>query len=92
MHPPAQPVTGRLAGQRELSAAMLTDDDPEFTALSRQILVTQRVKLAAAIDTGKVDGSRANGRTGSSGCSTSSGPPSAIRDAANSGQPNSSSV
>lgn len=38
-------------------AAMLTDDDPEFTALSRQILVTQRAQLAAALDTGKADGS-----------------------------------
>ncbi len=41
-------------------AAMLTDDDPEFTALFRQILVDQRGKLAVAIDTAKVDGSMRN--------------------------------
>lgn len=38
-------------------AAMLTDDDPEFTALFRQILIDQRAKVADAIDMGKVDGS-----------------------------------
>ena len=38
-------------------AAMLTGDDPEFTALFRQLLVEQRAKLAVAIDTGKADGS-----------------------------------
>ena len=38
-------------------AAMLTDDDPEFTALSRQILITQRAQLSAAIDAGTADGS-----------------------------------
>lgn len=38
-------------------AAMLTDDDPEFTALFRQILVDQRTRLAAAIEDGAdVDG------------------------------------
>jgi AcrR family transcriptional regulator len=38
-------------------AAMLTDDDPEFTALFRQILVKQRGHLEAVIDAGKADGS-----------------------------------
>ena len=38
-------------------AAMLTDDDAEFTAVFRQILVDQRGKVAAAIDAGKADGS-----------------------------------
>jgi AcrR family transcriptional regulator len=37
-------------------AAMLTDDDPEFATLFRQILVEQRRKLAAVIDTAKADG------------------------------------
>jgi AcrR family transcriptional regulator len=37
-------------------AAMLTDDDPEFTTLFRQILVSQRAELAAVIDAGKADG------------------------------------
>lgn len=36
---------------------MLTDDDPEFTALCRRILVAQREQLSAAIDAGKADGS-----------------------------------
>jgi AcrR family transcriptional regulator len=38
-------------------AAMLTDDDPEFTAVFRQILIDQRSKVAVAIDAGKADGS-----------------------------------
>lgn len=38
-------------------AALLTDADPEFTVLFRQILVDQRVKLAEVIDTAKADGS-----------------------------------
>jgi AcrR family transcriptional regulator len=38
-------------------AAMLTDDDPEFKALFRQILVEQRRHLASAIDAWKADGS-----------------------------------
>ncbi|HKV21500.1 MAG TPA: helix-turn-helix domain-containing protein [Mycobacterium sp.] len=38
-------------------AAMLTDDDPEFTTLFRQILVRQRSQLAKAIDLSKSDGS-----------------------------------
>ena len=38
-------------------AAMLTDDDPEFTAVCRRILVDQREQLSAAIDAGKTDGS-----------------------------------
>ena len=38
-------------------AAMLTEEDPEFTTLFRQILIDQRAKLAAAIDTAKADGS-----------------------------------
>ena len=38
-------------------SAMLTEDDPEFTTVFRQILLDQRAKLAAAIDTGKADGS-----------------------------------
>ncbi|MDH6196980.1 AcrR family transcriptional regulator [Mycobacterium frederiksbergense] len=38
-------------------AALLTESDPEFTTLFRQILVGQRAKLAAAIDAGKADGS-----------------------------------
>jgi AcrR family transcriptional regulator len=42
-------------------AAMLTDDDPEFTAVFRQILIDQRGKLAAAIDASKADGSMRKG-------------------------------
>jgi AcrR family transcriptional regulator len=38
-------------------AAMLTDDDPEFTALFRQILVKQRGQLEVVIDAGKANGS-----------------------------------
>ncbi len=38
-------------------AALLIDEDPEFTALFRQVLIDQRAKLAAAIDTAKADGS-----------------------------------
>ena len=38
-------------------AAMLTDEDPEFNALFRQILVEQRAHLASAIDASKADGS-----------------------------------
>ena len=38
-------------------AAMLTEEDPEFTTLFRKILIEQRAKLAAAIDTAKADGS-----------------------------------
>jgi len=38
-------------------AAMLTDDDPEFTALFRQIFVKQRDHLEAVIDAGRADGS-----------------------------------
>ncbi|OBC02928.1 RemM protein [Mycobacterium sp. 852013-50091_SCH5140682] len=38
-------------------AALLTDADPEFTVLFRQILVDQRAKLAEVIDTSKADGS-----------------------------------
>ncbi|MEE6165036.1 MULTISPECIES: TetR/AcrR family transcriptional regulator [unclassified Mycolicibacterium] len=38
-------------------AALLTDADPEFTVLFRQILVDQRAKLAEVIDRSKADGS-----------------------------------
>ena len=38
-------------------AAMLTEDDPEFTTLFRQILVRQRSQLTKAIEAGKADGS-----------------------------------
>jgi AcrR family transcriptional regulator len=38
-------------------AAMLTDEDPEFKALFRQILVEQRGHLAAALESWKADGS-----------------------------------
>ncbi|HYJ55428.1 MAG TPA: TetR/AcrR family transcriptional regulator [Mycobacterium sp.] len=38
-------------------AAMLTDEDPEFTTLFRQILVEQRGHLKSVIDAGKADGS-----------------------------------
>lgn len=38
-------------------AALLTDDDPEFTALFRQILVDQRAGIEAVIDAGSADGS-----------------------------------
>ena len=37
-------------------AAMLTDEDPEFNALFRQILVEQRAHLASAIDASKQTG------------------------------------
>jgi hypothetical protein len=36
---------------------MLTEDDPEFTTLFRQILADQRRQLAAAIDVARSDGS-----------------------------------
>ena len=42
-------------------AAMLTEDDPEFTTVFRQILIDQRAKLAVVIDTGKADGSMRGG-------------------------------
>lgn len=38
-------------------AAMLTGDDPEFTAVFRRILGEQRAKLTAVIDGAKADGS-----------------------------------
>jgi AcrR family transcriptional regulator len=38
-------------------AAMLTDDDPEFTKLFRRILVRQRGELESVVDAGKADGS-----------------------------------
>jgi AcrR family transcriptional regulator len=38
-------------------AALLTDDDPEFTTLFRQILVDQRAELESAVDAAKADGS-----------------------------------
>lgn len=37
-------------------AAMLTDDDPEFTAAFRQILIEQRAKLSAVIEAAKANG------------------------------------
>ena len=36
---------------------MLTDEDPEFSALFRRILIEQRGHLAAVIDAGKAHGS-----------------------------------
>ncbi|KUI22746.1 TetR family transcriptional regulator [Mycobacterium sp. GA-1285] len=38
-------------------AAMLTDDDPDFTKLFRRILVKQRAELTAVIDAAEADGS-----------------------------------
>lgn len=38
-------------------AAMLTDNDPEFTKLFRRILNRQRAELESVIDAGKADGS-----------------------------------
>lgn len=38
-------------------AALLTEDDPEFTTLFRRILIDQRAALAAVIDEAKADGS-----------------------------------
>ena len=38
-------------------AAMLTDEDPDFTKLFRRILAKQRRELEAVIDAGKADGS-----------------------------------
>lgn len=38
-------------------AALLTDEDPEFSALFRQILLDQRAELEAVIDAGASDGS-----------------------------------
>lgn len=37
-------------------AAMLTEDDPEFTTVFRQILVEQRAKLSAVVESAKADG------------------------------------
>ncbi|WP_099042661.1 TetR/AcrR family transcriptional regulator [Mycobacterium neglectum] len=37
-------------------AAMLTDDDPDFTKLFRRILARQRAELEAVIDAAKADG------------------------------------
>ena len=38
-------------------AAMLTDDDPDFTKLFRRILAKQRTELNSVIDAAKADGS-----------------------------------
>lgn len=38
-------------------ASLLTEEDPEFSTLFRQVLVDQRAKLAAVIEAGKSDGS-----------------------------------
>lgn len=38
-------------------AAMLTDEDPDFTKLFRRILVRQRAELESVIDSAKADGS-----------------------------------
>ncbi len=38
-------------------ASLLTEEDPEFSALFRKVLVDQRAKLAAVIDASKADGS-----------------------------------
>jgi len=38
-------------------AAMLTDDDPEFTSMFRRILVDQRAELSVVIESAKADGS-----------------------------------
>lgn len=38
-------------------AAILTEDDPEFTASFRELLIGQRAILAAAIDAARADGS-----------------------------------
>jgi AcrR family transcriptional regulator len=38
-------------------AAMLTDEDPDFTKLFRRILAKQRTELESAIDAGRADGS-----------------------------------
>ena len=37
-------------------AALLTDEDPEFTTLFRQLLVDQRADLESVVDAGKADG------------------------------------
>jgi AcrR family transcriptional regulator len=37
-------------------ASLLTDDDPEFSTLFRQILVDHRANLVSVIDAGKADG------------------------------------
>ncbi|MBU9763852.1 TetR/AcrR family transcriptional regulator [Mycobacterium sp. TNTM28] len=42
-------------------AAMLTEDDPEFTTLFRKLLIEQRAALAAVIDASKDDGSMRKG-------------------------------
>jgi AcrR family transcriptional regulator len=39
------------------SAALLTDDDPDFTKLFRRILADRRAGLDSVIDAGKADGS-----------------------------------
>lgn len=38
-------------------AALLTDDDPDFTKLFRRILARQRAEMESVIDAGKADGS-----------------------------------
>ncbi|MGV0835060.1 TetR/AcrR family transcriptional regulator [Mycolicibacterium thermoresistibile] len=38
-------------------AAMLTDEDPDFTSAFRQILARQRTELESMIDAGRTDGS-----------------------------------
>ncbi|WP_006244512.1 TetR/AcrR family transcriptional regulator [Mycolicibacterium tusciae] len=38
-------------------AALLTDEDPEFTKLFRRVLAKQRTKLESVIDAAKADGS-----------------------------------
>ena len=38
-------------------AALLTDEDPDFTKLFRRILAKQRAELESVIDAGKADGS-----------------------------------
>lgn len=38
-------------------AAMLTEDDPEFTTVFRELLVEQRARLTAVIDAAKANGS-----------------------------------
>jgi AcrR family transcriptional regulator len=38
-------------------AALLTDDDPDFSKLFRRILARQRAELESVIDAGKADGS-----------------------------------
>ena len=38
-------------------AALLTDEDPDFTKLFRRILAKQRTKLESVVEVGKADGS-----------------------------------